>query len=62
MSKVKNEKSETKRKDGDNGQSFQKNTGDFHESMDELKEPATSPVPGAHGREGSKPKKEKSKA
>lgn len=51
MSKVKNEKSETKKQGGDNGHSFQKNTGDFHEAKEKLTQPATKPVIGAHGQE-----------
>lgn len=54
MSKVNNEKSDTKKKGGDNGQSFQKNTADFHEAKDKLARPATTPVPGAHGQEPEK--------
>ncbi len=51
MSKVRNEKSETKKKDGDNLQSFRKNTSEFHEDKELLKEAATAPVQGAFGNE-----------
>jgi|GEM_PF-5597993 len=49
MSKVNNEKSDTKKKDGDNGLSFRKNTSDFHEDKELLTEAATAPVQGAFG-------------
>ncbi len=54
MSKVNHEKSETKKKGGENMHSFVKNTSNFHEDINQLHEAATSPVEGAFGNNPSK--------